>query len=327
MKTTKRPKRLPRKGIKQLPAIVLGLFVVGAAFLIAARPERVESVAPKAEVKIVAEADMVLLPVPQRNVARGEKLAAVPFSELRWPKERIAGNYILDLAQYKESLAVTPLPALLPVPLSAVSSEELDDNAVVEGIPEGMRAITVKVDAESAVEGWAGSGNYVDVILIRASSESGGDLQAKVIAQNVKILSAGRSAKPSSASSSAPQTPSTVTLLTSQEDALAIKAAASLGRLTFALRSQDDERPTAVTMVNQRHVLGGPTVQIRNDKPENFKGYARGPDGKLYVLADDSRWIRSADAPNRMKPAETSTDKETVEAEKSAATENEAPQS
>ena len=294
MKPLKRPKRISAAR-KHSVWLVVGVGIVGAtALVLTLRPTRVESTAPaKAEVQITAEDDLVLIPAPTRNIARGEKLSAVEFTRLKWPKERVSANYISDLSQYADAIAATPIPQLLPVPISSVTREALDENAVVDGIPAGMRAITVKVDAESAVEGWAASGNYVDVILIRATKENELGLQAKVIAENVRILSAGRSARPINASEAAPEAPSTATLLVSQEDALAIKAAMNLGKLTFALRAQGDVSPAAVTSLNQRKILGAPTVQVKKDN--EFQGSARGPDGRTYLLEKSNRWIRTTE--------------------------------
>jgi pilus assembly protein CpaB len=241
----------------------------------------------------VSEDDSVLISVPSRALARGEQLSGVAFERVKWPKTKLSGGYIVDIAAYKEAYALSSIPALLPIPQSAVSTSPIDANAVVEAIPAGMRAITVKVDAESAVEGWARSGNSVDVILVRAARDPGVGLESLIIAENVKILSAGSSVVPVDSSKTAPKAPNTVTLLTSQEDALKIKTAANLGKLTFALRGAGDQLPAVATSVDQRRLLGAPPTAEPRREP--FKGRAKGPDGKLYVLGRDAQWLKSAE--------------------------------
>jgi pilus assembly protein CpaB len=242
------------------------------------------------------QTETIMVPTPTRSIARGEKLSEVPFTNLRWPKSRLNDNYVTNLDSYMDAIALSTLPQYLPIPIASITKERVDQNAVVEGIPEGMRAITVKVDAESAVEGWARSGNFVDIILIktnrqgRASREQAG-LESRIIAENVKILSAGQSVVGNSSSSTSAKLPSTVTLLTSQEDALKIKTASTIGKLTFALRGQGDQSPTQVMSFNHKELLGA--KQTLKSEPK-ILGYAKGPDGKHYVLDDRTRWVRTS---------------------------------
>ncbi len=306
-KSRKRPRRLRSAAAPLIALVVIAVAGIGVAVSLVVGPAVSKSAeARNPEIQVVAESDILLVPIPTRAVARGEKLSQVDFTQVKWPKDRLVGDYVLDLATIKSAVARTSIPKLLPVPVSAISSEPLDANAVVEGIPEGMRAITVRVDAESAVEGWARSGNYVDVIVIRAAADSALGLEAKVIAEKVRILSAERSATPIDASATAPKAPTTVTLLVSQEDALKVKTAANIGKLTFALRGAADQSPTTAVAMNQKQLLSGSTtIQPVRDQ---FKGSARGPDGKLYVLGDNSRWIRAADIPTALPEAKPVTE-------------------
>ena len=226
--------------------------------------------------------EAVLLSVPARNIAKGERIGSKDFTAIKWNRTKLLPEHIIDIKDYEGTVSTTFLPKYMPVLRSAVSNT-LDINAVVEGIPESMRAITVKVDAESAVEGWARSGNYVDVIVIK-ESRSGGP-EAKVIAENVKILSAGRSAQGGTAYASS-QLPATITVLVTQEDALKIKTAASIGKLTFALRGVTDNTPVVARNMNQESLLG-----IKLDDKAKIKGRATGPDGKKYILIDKGGWV------------------------------------
>lgn len=298
-----RPKRIRQRTSNVVVVFsVAGLLFALFAVALALRPSQVESKANDEPIRIAQDFDTVLIPTPTRAVARGEKLGDVPFTTVKWPKNRLSENYISEVESYREAIALSALPKYLPIPVASVSLEPIDSNAVVEGIPEGMRAITVRVDEESAVEGWARSGNYVDVILLRSSKDTAIGLEAKVIAENVKILSAERSTTPIAGSGTAPAAPKTVTLLTSQEDALKIKTAANVGKLTFALRGRGDQHPTLATAMNQRRLLGeAKTAKIAQ---ENFRGYARGPDGKVYVLSgDDTRWLQTPEPPQEAPAA------------------------
>ncbi len=250
----------------------------------------------KQNIILVTDDDLISIPTPSRTVAKGERLENIPLTTISWPKSRLTSEYLNNSENYKNWTTTTPLPKLLPIPLSALSNINNDKNQVTEGIPQGMRAITVRVDIESAVEGWAQSGNFVDVILVRQSKNSENGLESKVIAENIKILSAGSSAQAQTADSIAPKAPATVTLLTSQEEALKIKTAISIGKLTFALRGNGDNLKTASLEMNQKTLLGISNKVIPIEK-KDYTGMAKGPDGKVYLLEGSSKWIQSLNSP------------------------------
>ena len=291
-RSPRRPRRIRRTNVSGWPLPLVLIAIAVATFLF--RPEHsANSASP--EVQVTAELDMVLIPTPARPVAKGERLASIPISEIQWPRHRINGEYITNVVQYQDWIALAPLSKSVPIPLSSISAEGADGNAVIEGIPRSMRAITVKVDPESAVEGWARSGSYVDVIVIRTAADPLLGLEAKVVAENIKILSAGRSTAPIGGGDTAPQAPATVTLLTTQEDSLKVKTAASIGKLTFSLRGSGDQAPAEVVSMDQRRLIGGAkAIQV---KMVSYDGYAKGPDGKFYVLGDDEKWSLSNIAP------------------------------
>lgn len=294
---TRKPRRI-RRGISPRTTLSIACTIFsGGALLLAARLSQPEVNSPP-QVEIVSEEESISVFVPTRIIARGEQLKDIEFISIKWPKSKLSGSYLTDPRAHLSAYALSALPAHLPIPTAAISASPIDANAVAEAIPSGMRAITVKVDAESAVEGWARSGNFIDVILVRTSKENSGSLESQVIAENVKILSAGASAQPLSGNDVAPKAPNTVTILVSQENALKIKTAANIGRLTFALRGTGDSDPTITTSLDQRRLFGQPNNEA---KPQDFIGRAKGPDGRTYVLAKNSKWLRSSESVSGFK--------------------------
>jgi len=288
---SKSPRRLRRRNqvLGSIPAVA-AVILTGIA-LAAARPARVPDV-ESPRIQIVSEEDTVDLPTPSRGLAKGESLKGVEFRSVKWPRSKVSPGYLQSIEPYRDYFTQAQLPANLPIPLAALSNAPLDANAVAEAIPPGMRAITVKVDAESAVEGWARTGNSIDVILVRPSKENGLGLESLVIAENIKILSAGATTSNSSGGENAARAPNTVTLLVSQEDALKVKTAANVGRLTFALRGNGDSTPTIATSIDGRKLLGQSRLETTR---QSILGKAKGPDGKTYVLDQDSKWLRSSE--------------------------------
>jgi Flp pilus assembly protein CpaB len=281
-------------GVLAIPLCILGISKGMKQEAQAARLEKGEPITQS-----------VLLPVPSRAIAAGESLEGIPFKNVAWPNSSSIHSYASSQEELHGKYSLFELAAGVPVPLSSLGQGLREKNRVAESIPAGMRAITVKADAESAVEGWAQSGSFVDVILIRSQSNGEGSakesvLESSVIAENVRILSAGSSTTPLSSADTTTKAPATVTLLTSQEDALKIKTAASLGRLTFALRGIHDSAPVEAKRVTQKH-LGEETVQVIT-KP-NYRGKATAPNGQQYVLDEASIWIRASSEALRVSEA------------------------
>lgn len=233
----------------------------------------------------------IKIDVPSRQIYKGERLSEVPFTSVEWPSNSDISSFAQSRAQLSTKYAKSQLTAFSPVPLNATTDSSAEANAVVEGIPQGFRAISVKVDVESSVEGWAQTGNFVDVIVLRQSGDPELGIEAKVIAENVKILSTGSTVEQVGQSSNAVRPPPTVTLLVSAEDALKIRTASTLGKLTFSLRGLGDDSSVNAISMNQKTLLG--ENKTNYNKPKDlFKGQARGPDGKLYVLDSDSKWVK-----------------------------------
>ena len=277
-------KKLPRvQRARLLPTIMLGAVIAFAitGLVLTNREPVAANVTTKTP---VTDDKLVLVPVPTRPVAQGEAVKDIPVTTVRWPASQLQGEYIFDTAAYKSYFTRESLPVSLPIPVRAVTAQALEANVVADRIPEGMRAITIRVDVESGVEGWARSGSSVDVILIRTDAANSRALESSVIAENVQILSAGSSAAPGDASTSVSRPPATVTLLVSQENALKIKVANTIGKLTLALRSPHDSRPAAALSVNQNDLL-------RNSPSDQaIVGRAVGPDGRLYKLGENGAW-------------------------------------
>ena len=128
------------------------------------------------KVSVVAEFDTVKIPVPAKLVPMGTKVKDIKFKYVSFPKHQIPQGALTDLSGMQEAIALTKLPANIPVFDVNFSFTAYPQNPVVDKIPQGMRAMTIRVDATSAVEGWAGSGSLVDVLLVQKHKTSENNL-------------------------------------------------------------------------------------------------------------------------------------------------------
>ena len=277
-------------------ATLLGFALIAAAIVVAAAFARppVATLEAEAEPTIVAQFDTIPVRVPRSGVPAGTRVTEIEFETVMFPRHQIPHGAILDIEPYQESFTTAPLPARLPLfpeNFSAIGSVQ---NPVIDRIPQGMRAMTIRVDATSAVEGWAGSGSVVDVLLIQQN-------ETTVVAERVKILSAERQVTPVGASGSSPQVPSTVTLLVTQEQCLAINTAIPLGRIAFALRSARDESPWTSPTFRAQSLRDGRLVK---DSSGAITGFAtvkvsaeKGSASESSFALANGRWVKTETRP------------------------------
>lgn len=245
----------------------------------------------KPETKIVAEFDTVNVPVPSRRVRAGTLAKDIPLTMVAFPKHQIPDGALLSLSSIHEAVTTADLPKNLPLFRENFSFTLHKSNPVIESIPKGMRAITLRVDVTSAVEGWAGSGARVDMLLVQKD-------KTIVVAENVKILSAERSVAPVSGSSS-PNIPTTVTVLVTKEQALAINTAIPRGKIAFALRSIGDEGIWQDKHYDAKRLESGKKIIRRS--PKSISGYAtiKGNNKDYKFALSNGEWIRTKSLPRR----------------------------
>jgi pilus assembly protein CpaB len=104
-------------------------------------------------------------------------------------------------------------------------------------IPQGMRAVSVRVDEVVQVAGFVTAKTRVDV-LVTLDGGDGGSAVTRLILQNVPVLAAGQTVERDREGT--PVTVSVITLLVSPEDAERLTLAATQGRIQLALRSMMD---------------------------------------------------------------------------------------
>jgi Flp pilus assembly protein CpaB len=240
----------------------------------------------------VPEYNVVEVPVPEKPVPAGISLREVKVRFEKFPYHQLPSGVVRDLSLVQDHVTLAPLPGGLPIMESNIGSEEDATNPILGRIPPGMRAMTVQVDATSAVEGWARSGSIVDVLLVERT-------RTTVVAEAVKIISAERSL---SAIDTSPSTggdagiPGTVTLLVTQEQCLAINTAVPLGRIAFALRSSKDEETWRSTHFSSEELSGGKKVSERA-RIGGVVAFGAGPDRRQYALVDGN-WIPADTIPS-----------------------------
>jgi pilus assembly protein CpaB len=125
-------------------------------------------------------------------------------------------------------------------------------------IPEGYRAMTVKVDDVVGISGFVMPGTLVDVVVVIDPAEKAGmqDPISKIVLQNIKVLANGQNIdKPDNQREA--HSVKAVTLLVTPEQAEKLALAACEGKLQLVMRNSIDQGDEQTTGVNKRGLLNG----------------------------------------------------------------------
>ncbi|HEY6231645.1 MAG TPA: Flp pilus assembly protein CpaB [Pyrinomonadaceae bacterium] len=129
-------------------------------------------------------------------------------------------------------------------------------------IPEGYRAMTVKVDDVVGISGFVMPGTLVDVVVVIDPAEKAGmqDPISKIVLQNIKVLANGQNIdKP--ADQREANSVKAVTLLVTPEQAEKLALASSEGKLQLVMRNSIDQGDQQTMGINKRGLLGGERAQ------------------------------------------------------------------
>jgi len=122
-------------------------------------------------------------------------------------------------------------------------------------VPEGMRAMSVRVDDVSGLAGFVMPEAKVDVLITGtpSTSASGGSI-TRTILSNVRVLSAGEHLTPDA--TGRPQKVPVVTLLLEPAQAEMVTLAQSRGRIQLVLRNSKDKQIAQTTGVSESELYG-----------------------------------------------------------------------
>lgn len=125
-------------------------------------------------------------------------------------------------------------------------------------IPEGYRAMTVKVDDVVGISGFIMPGTLVDVVVVITPGDGvqAQDPISKIVLQNIKVLANGQNIdKPQDQREA--NSVKAVTLLVTPEQAEKLALATSEGKLQLVMRNSIDQGDEQTTGINKRGLLNG----------------------------------------------------------------------
>jgi pilus assembly protein CpaB len=181
-----------------------------------------------------AETQPVVL--ASRDLPLGKVLDETDLIQVEWPAATVPAGFAATTDELVGRSLLANVQAnevILPSKLADVGLY-----GIVPLIPEGMRALAVKVDEVVGVAGFVTPQTRVDVILIM-TPPGGREPISKVILQNIQALAAGQQIQETE--DGTPITVTVVTVLVTPEEAERLALAATEGRIQMALRNTLDQ--------------------------------------------------------------------------------------
>ncbi len=155
-----------------------------------------------------------------------------------------------------------------------VTPDDLDDKfqgGLAGLMKPGMRAVALKVNADSSVGGFVLPHSRVDIVAVIHRNEK--ETYSKIILQNVLVLAVDQT--PTRPDDKQAVVANTVTLEVSPNEAEKLSMAQDMGSLPLILRSFGDEEKVATSGVTPRGV-----TQSSGDRPEDGVGSNENDDRK-----------------------------------------------
>jgi pilus assembly protein CpaB len=281
----RRKRRIPVRGIILLTIAVVAA-LSAAVLLTRYMDARVAAARVPTSKIIVADVD-----IPVATPIKAEWLKAVD-----WPASSRPEGAVSDPATIVNQVAIVPInrgEPLLPTKLVVGGAAR---SGLATLVPEGMRAVAVKVDDVVGVAGFIHPGDRVDV-LVTMQPRDQAPFVSKIVLQNIKVLAVGKDIehRGKDAREAVPVTVATLMVTSEESERLALST--DKGHILLALRGLGDEE-----FADTRGVT--PPVLLLTSVPESTE--------KPVVAGPSRVRVRREIARNVAPPAETK-EKQTIE--------------
>ena len=187
----------------------------------------------------------------------GSKIIPEQIMVVQFPKESTPDGAFDSPEKLAGRVAVMNIAAREPITETRLAPEGTAAGLSAI-IPEGYRAMTVKVDDAAGISGFIMPGTMVDVVVVIDPREGSGmqDPISKIVLQNIKVLANGQNIdKPKDEREA--NSVKAVTLQVTPEQAEKLALASSEGKLQLMMRSQIDQGDEQTPGVNKRGLLSG----------------------------------------------------------------------
>ena len=197
---------------------------------------------------------MVSVVVAASDIQIGSKLSDHDVRLAAFPQSSVPPGAFSRVSQVRERGVILPISKgdfVLPDKLAAQDA----GSGLPSMIPQGMRAVSVRVNDVVSVAGFVQPGTRVD-ILATGIHGTGNEDQTTTVLENVAVIAVGRSLLDRVIAGET-QNAAVITLLVSPDDAQKLTLASQEGRIQLSLRNPLDTRKESIAPTRASPLPGG----------------------------------------------------------------------
>ncbi len=205
--------------------------------------------------------------VAAADIGQGARILPASLQLTDWPAGSMPPGAITDIKLLEGRIARGDIARGEPVLESKLApAGTLGGLSAV--VASGKRAMTVRVNDVVGVAGFALPGNYVDILVNLAPTNS--DLAqnagsiSKIVLERILVLAV---AQESAVDDSKPRVVNAVTLELTPNEVEKLDLARSIGSLSLVLRNQIEAQPANTTGATRESVLGLPALSAKAPVP------------------------------------------------------------
>jgi pilus assembly protein CpaB len=206
--------------------------------------------------------------VAAADIQLGSRLNSQMLKTVDWPAGSIPTGAMTKAEPLEDRVVKTSVLRGEPI-LEAKLAPVGTKGGLSAVIPEGKRAMTVRVNDVIGVAGFALPGNYVDIVVntqIEGGGSGRGDRQiSKIVLENILVLAVAQEAN---RDETKPRVVNAVTLELTPEQAEKLDLARSVGTLSLVLRNQIDKDGVETRGIMKPQLLAGDKVLTEPEKKE-----------------------------------------------------------
>ena len=220
----------------------------------------------------VREVEVGSIPVvvASEPIPVGTRLTTDQLRVAAWPAKNPVPGAFSDPKQAVDRGVISTIAENEPITAFKVAGPE-SGSGLPPVIPEGMRAMSIRVNEIVGVAGFVVPGTHVDIVLSvgNPGAAHGTEPMARTVVSNVLVLTAGTRFDRQEGKNGEPQRSSVVTLAVLPEDGERIALASTQGSLSLALRNPADAEPTKTPGMKLSVLMRGPGGQPVIEQREN----------------------------------------------------------
>ena len=201
--------------------------------------------------------------VASDTIPAGGRIGEQQVKVVGWPETLVPDGAIKDTKAVVNAVARVTIEKNQPINQSLLLGQGAEVLPLM--IPEGMRAMSVRVDDVTGVSGFITPNSRVDVLIAGSPGGEGNEGQrSKLVLQNIRVLAIGKSI---AQAQDKPVEVPTVTLLVSPEDAERLTLATRYEPVRLALRNYSDDLMVGTPGLSTATLFGAPERKVVASAP------------------------------------------------------------